>query len=187
MIDEPTLNRLLYIAAKIERESGFEFYRAQLANTESFIDDSKIIYPQVSFYNQENKRVAKLLGYLSEYLLELTHEQQYILKEGLKVWQVRFSPRLNETIIADKFELDYFLQMLKILNLDLKTTITYPDSEIKSDANIGLISQAGEKTKSRKLNRVAVKIVLQDRIKNYRTVNRLLFILSVYWQSLINT
>lgn len=187
MIDEPTLNRLLYIAAKIERESGFEFYRAQLANTESFIDDSKIIYPQVSFYNQENKRVAKLLGYLSEYLLELTHEQQYILKEGLKVWQVRFSPRLNETIIADKFELDYFLQMLEILNLDLKTTITYPDSEIKSDANIGLISQALEKTKSRKLNRVAVKIVLQERIKNYRTVNRLLFILSVYWQSLINT
>ncbi|GLR64507.1 tyrosine-type recombinase/integrase [Marinospirillum insulare] len=188
MVDKQALNRLLLQAAKVERESGFEFYRAQMANTASFINPEKITYPKVNFYFQENKRVANLLKDLSGRLKNFTREEHLALEKGLKVWKKNFVSRINETIISDNSELGAYLQMLELLNLGLKTTIINPEEPLKgTSAKIGLIAQAREKTQNRRLNRVAVKISLHNRVATYQTISRLLFVLNIYYDRLAST
>ena len=182
VVDEKALTSLLNQAAKVERLSGFEFYRAQLADPTSLIDENQISYPKVNFYNQENKRVTNLLNQLDVRINQFTQQQQQAVTEGIKVWQARFVPRLNETIIADRHELDNFLQMLEHLNLQLKPSIGSPSVPDTKLENLSSIPQAIEKTRTRKLNRVAVKVQLNDQVKNYQALNRVFFILSTHYR-----
>lgn len=181
MLDLDEAKNVLTIAARMERQAGFEFYRAESYKSEEYI------CPRVSFFNEENIRVKNHLKLLEPTIASLEKTQLKTLKTGLEFWRDTFKPQLNINIFADQEELRILLEAVKLILPEVTHTISSSLDQQKTGENDDKNSSkktplplAREKTQNRKNNSIVVTFNPGSALKTNQTLWRLLFMVSVY-------
>ena len=190
MLDQNEARKVLKLAAQMERESGFEFYRSDFLNKENLIDKVYIL-PLVSFFAEENKRVTELLFLIEETISSLSSFQIDTLKKGLEIWRRTLHNPSNNNVVADQEELKILVESIILIAPSVKySTITNEAYQQKSaEGNNGenvkktSILLAREKTKTRKNNRVVVNFKPGAEIKTHQSLCRVLFTVGVHLEA----
>ena len=181
MLDLDESIKVLIIAAQIERETGFEFYRAQSYIIKNYIN------PSVNFFKEENIRVTSYLQSLELTIGDLEKDTIKSIKTGLVFWYKTFDARLNINILADQEELQKLIECVQLVLPDVTHTITnvldLTSTEKSNDERLlhkKRFPLAREKTKNRKNNSFVVTFNPSPALKSNQTLWRLLFITIVY-------
>lgn len=187
MLDQNEARKVLKLAAQMERESGFEFYRSDFLNKKNLIDEIYIL-PLVNFFAEENKRVTDLLLLIEDTINNLDSLQIDTLKKGLEIWRKTLHNPSKNNVVADQEELEILVESINLIAPSVKhstiTSETYLQNSVEESNGESVkkisIPLAREKTKTRKNNRVVVKFKPAADIKTNQSLCRVLFIVGVH-------
>lgn len=187
MLDQNETRKALKLAAQMERESGFEFYRSDFLNKKNLIDEIYIL-PLVNFFAEENKRVTDLLLLIEDTINNLDSLQIDTLKKGLEIWRKTLHNPSKNNVVADQEELEILVESINLIAPSVKhstiTSETYLQNSVEESNGESVkkisIPLAREKTKTRKNNRVVVKFKPAADIKTNQSLCRVLFIVGVH-------
>ena len=171
MLDQKLAERVVHVAAEVERFSGFEFYQATFVNKDKLLDQNAFQLKESKEFKAENERVTEVLKTLDIYISELDSNEMNDIEIGLGVWKKTL--RKNFNIITDVDEKTGLERLIDKLNLDM--TLVNIDNKKSSYKPTAL-----EKNKGRRVSRSALRIEPGSKLKTFQVVSRVLFLLSVY-------
>lgn len=191
MIDAEAARRVIKIALKIERETGFTLYHLESKLADPIMSEQIQERPYKIGTNNENKRIAKVLDGLRGIAPGTEDRENTNGLDWLKVWSSTFNPSTKTNLVTEVSELsvltkgfEQFVPSIKyIVRVDNDThdeSLMEQLSAMGYKTELGRIPRAMEKSRIRKTSRVEVKLVdVGSDIGTIATFHRLCFILSV--------
>tara|TARA_B110001454_G_scaffold202908_1_gene210352 strand:+ start:2234 stop:5968 length:3735 start_codon:yes stop_codon:yes gene_type:complete len=187
MLDQGASNKVINLAAKSERESGFDYYQSDFINHDKFFNEQHVwVLKEVKSNKSEDVRLSSLLELFNEFLLNLNNDKKNKVKTGLEIWRLTYQRGFN--IVTDSDELDSLRECFLILSLEVEI-MKVVSSEYNSDDNINdvdtiyrsrHIPNSREKIKSRQRSGFAIQIKPNSLIKTNQTLARLLIVMSIF-------
>jgi hypothetical protein len=176
--DQKLAERVVNVAADVERGSGFEFYQASFFNKDKLLDESTFQLKELKRFKAENVRVTEILEELNLWVVGLNSNEVIQINNGLNVWRKTLRRNLNIiTDVQEKAELEFLIEKL---DLGMKLSAI---SENKTATTGSVITPTPfEKNQGRRASGVAVKIDSGNRLRTSQVVSRVLFLLSVYFE-----
>lgn len=187
MLDQEVSNKVANLAAKFERESGFDYYQSDFINHNKFFNEQHVwVLKEVQSNKSEDVRLSSLLELFNEFLLDLDKDKKNKVKTGLEVWRLTYQKGFN--IVTDSDELGSLSECFVILSLEveIKKVISseYKSNDDANDVDIIYRSRhilnSREKIKSRQRSGVAIQIKPNALIKTNQTLARLLIVISIF-------
>ena len=171
MLDQKLADKVVKVAAEVERISGFEFYQATFVNKDKLLDQNAFQLKELKEFKTENERVTEVLKTLDIYISELGSNEVNDIAIGLGVWKKTLRKNIN--IITDFDEKTGLERLIDKLNLGMML--------VNDDNNkTSYTPTAFEKNRGRRVSRLAVRIKPGAQLKTFQVVARVMFLLSVY-------
>ena len=187
MLDQEASKKVANLAAKMERESGFDYYQSDFINHDKLFNEQHVgVLKEIKSNKSADVRLSSLLDVFHEYLLDLDNDKKNKVKAGLEIWRLTYQKGFN--IVTDSNELDSLRECFLILSLEVEV-VKVISSEYESDDNMNdvdiihrsrHIPNSREKIKSRQRSSVAIQIKPNSLIKTNQTLARLLIVMSIF-------
>lgn len=173
-IDTSCADKILNIAASIERSSGFEFYQVEISHNDELLINTgtrKKIREALSrqkSYALQNRNIILALQEMYSIIKQLNAEEYITIKDALELWQTSSS---DETItLYDKDSLRKIRFLLSTLLPEIQIEIQ-PSNTVRSTKTPNTLKDSGSH----------FKLVTDGFISTQQMLKRLLFVLLVYF------
>jgi|LSQX01.2.fsa_nt_gb integrase len=173
-IESSCADKVLKLASRIERSSGFEFYQVEISHNDELLINTgtrKKIREALSrqkSYALQNRNIILALQEMYSIIKQLNAEEYITIKDALELWQTSSS---DETItLYDKDSLRKIRFLLSTLLPEIQIEIQ-PSNTVRSTKTPNTLKDSGSH----------FKLVTDGFISTQQMLKRLLFVLLVYF------